>query len=253
MTWLTVVIDTTNMDASSDDASQARAQIKQMADNINIIKDARGQSTGLASLDAGSKVPLAELPTIPENQGGTGQTAYSVGDILYASASGTLTKLAASTLGYVLTSNGPGNAPSWQQAGGGLVSGTRMPFNQTAAPTGWTKDTTYNDSIMRIVSGTVSAGGSLAFSTFNGQTATGAHTLTTAQIPAHTHTLNTTNFSSPVIYGDGESLAESSNIYNTGGFTGRSSFINNAGSGGSHSHSLTHNIKYNDFIIAQKD
>jgi hypothetical protein len=36
----------------------------------------------------------------------------------------------------------------------GLVpSGTKMVFGQATAPTGWTKDTTYNDKMLRIVSG----------------------------------------------------------------------------------------------------
>lgn len=45
----------------------------------------------------------------------------------------------------------------------GIVSGTVMLFQQTAAPTGWTKDTTHNNKALRIVSGTASSGGSTAF------------------------------------------------------------------------------------------
>jgi hypothetical protein len=44
-------------------------------------------------------------------------------------------------------------------------SGTVMLFVQTAAPTGWTKVTTHNDKALRVVSGTVSTGGTSAFST----------------------------------------------------------------------------------------
>ena len=44
-------------------------------------------------------------------------------------------------------------------------SGTSMLFQQTAAPTGWTKQTTHNDKALRIVTGSVSTGGSVAFST----------------------------------------------------------------------------------------
>jgi hypothetical protein len=51
--------------------------------------------------------------------GGTGLTSYTTGDIIVASATNTLSKLAAVTSGYVLTSNGAGTAPSWQVAGGG--------------------------------------------------------------------------------------------------------------------------------------
>lgn len=44
-----------------------------------------------------------------------------------------------------------------------IPSGTRMLFQQTAAPTGWTKITTENDKALRVVSGTASTGGSVAF------------------------------------------------------------------------------------------
>lgn len=125
----------------------------------------------------------------------------------------------------------------------GFPAGTRMTFNQTAAPTGWTKDTTaaLNDSIMRIVTGTVGSGGSTAFSTFNGQTTTGAHTLTLAEIPAHTHSMS--------IGGNIAGNAGSTPTSTPFGTTNTGS----AGSGGSHSHTMTTSIKYNDFIICQKD
>ena len=45
--------------------------------------------------------------------GGTGQTVYTVGDILYASTTTALSKLAAGTSGFLLTSGGAGVAPSW--------------------------------------------------------------------------------------------------------------------------------------------
>ena len=87
-------------------------------------------------------------------------------------------------------------------------SGTKMLFQQTAAPTGWTKDTAHNDKAIRVVSGTVGSGGTNAFSTLDA-TALGTitssisgsvsgHTLTTSEIPSHTHfvfntTTNNTN------------------------------------------------------------
>jgi hypothetical protein len=56
--------------------------------------------------------------------------------------------------------------------GGGFPSGTSMLFQQTSAPTGWTKQTTHNDKALRIISGTVGTGGSVAFSTALGAGAT---------------------------------------------------------------------------------
>lgn len=82
----------------------------------------------------------------------------------------------------------------------GFPTGTKMLFQQTAAPTGWTKDTTHNNKALRVVTGTASSGGSVAFTTafaskgvsgsIGSTTVTGTvqnHTLTTAEIPAHTH------------------------------------------------------------------
>ena len=48
----------------------------------------------------------------------------------------------------------------------GFPQGTRMIFQQSTAPTGWTKDTTdTNQHALRVVSGTVSSGGSVDFTT----------------------------------------------------------------------------------------
>lgn len=47
--------------------------------------------------------------------GGTGQTGYAVGDLLYASSATALSKLAAVATGNVLRSGGVGTAPAWGQ------------------------------------------------------------------------------------------------------------------------------------------
>lgn len=55
--------------------------------------------------------------TVPVSRGGTNITSYTIGDLLYASGTSTLSKLPASVFGHVLTSNGVGVAPSWQDQG----------------------------------------------------------------------------------------------------------------------------------------
>ena len=60
--------------------------------------------------------------TLVATSGGTGQSSYSVGDILYASTTTALSKLTAGTSGYVLTSGGAGVAPSWAAVSSGSVS-----------------------------------------------------------------------------------------------------------------------------------
>jgi microcystin-dependent protein len=255
MAWPTTTIDTTNMDASGDDASQARAEIKKMADNVNSIKDAKGQVNGIAELDSGSLLPTAQLPVVPVNKGGTNQTAYTIGDILIATGTTTLTKLAAGTSGYVFKSNGPGVAPSWQQEGGGLVSTTRIMFQQTTAPVGWTKETNaaYNDVALRVVTGSVSNGGADTFSTvFGASKTTASHTLTISQIPSHAHNVNT-DAGSPVVYSAGKGIVRNGSVWGNGSHTASAEIVVAEGGGGSHSHGLTMDLKYRDVIIAQKD
>jgi len=73
----------------------------------------------------------------------------------------------------------------------GFAAGTRMLFQQTAAPTGWTKETNaiYNDAALRFQTGTVATGGANGFiAKMNAAGATAGFTLTTAEIPSHTHT-----------------------------------------------------------------
>lgn len=129
----------------------------------------------------------------------------------------------------------------------GFPTGTRMSFNQTSAPTGWTKDTTaaINDSILRLVTGSVSSGGSTAFSTWNSSGTTGGYTLSTADIPSHTHNL---------LYHTGKSSATPvAPLTSTQGTNYTDDTTLATGGGGSHSHSLSNNIKYYDFIIATKN
>jgi len=57
--------------------------------------------------------------TLGETKGGTNQTTYAQGDLLYASAANTLTKLAKGTAGQVLTMNAGATVPEWAAAGGG--------------------------------------------------------------------------------------------------------------------------------------
>ena len=57
------------------------------------------------------------LTTVPVNKGGTNLTSYTAGDMLYASGTTTLSKLALGTQGYVLTAGATG--PVWSGISGG--------------------------------------------------------------------------------------------------------------------------------------
>jgi hypothetical protein len=119
-------------------------------------------------------------------------------------------------------------------------SATLMLFQQTAAPTGWTKQTTHNNKALRVVSGTASSGGSVAFTTAFASGSTGATTLSTAQIPSHSHSYPSRTASGAVQGLHPGDNAAAVNSSSTGG-------------GGSHTHSLSLDVQYVDLIIASKD
>lgn len=148
-----------------------------------------------------------------------------------------------------------------------IPSGTRMLFQQTNAPTGWTKITAaeYNNAALRLVTGNVTnytAGlaFSTAFASGRATTATagggsvGATTLTVAQMPKHKHSV--THYVRRESGGDFSSLLYAGTGPNRGTMTcaeaGGSSAHTHSFSGISHSHALNLNVKYIDFIVAQK-
>ena len=101
-----------------------------------------GGTTGLtvsgSPITSSGTITLAG--TLAAANGGTGQSSYAVGDILYASTTSALSKLAGVATGNALVSGGVGTAPSWGKIGLTThVSGT-LPIanggtNATATPT----------------------------------------------------------------------------------------------------------------------
>ena len=199
-------------------------------------------------------------------QGGTGAATHTANAVLIGEGTGAITSVSPGTTGNVLTSNGT----DWTSAASaGFDSGTRMIFAQNAAPTGWTKDTVnYNQHAMRIVTGTgggaagtvdftsaftsQAVAGSVAITGISGST--GATTLSTAQIPSHTHTYNSSS-------GGSSGKSGSAQLSNVGATTGAT------GGGGSHDHSFSFSsgtatftgtaidlaVKYLDVITATAD
>ena len=157
--------------------------------------------THLSSLTLGSALPVAS--------GGTGLTTLTANNVLIGNGTSNVTFVAPGSTGNVLTSNGS----TWTSAAAAAFdSGTVMLFAQTAAPTGWTKNSSTGDnSALRVVTGAASTGGSVGFTTaFASQTPTGsvsvtavsgsagATTLTIPQIPSHDHPGPVPGCSNPV-------------------------------------------------------
>jgi hypothetical protein len=164
-----------------------------------------------------------------------------------------------------------------------IPDGSVMVFFQANAPTGWTKVTSQNDKTLRVVSGTgggtggdwaMSAGettsshgghahSSAAHTHGGGSLAAGAHTLSTAELASHSHSGTSRHQQTTASLQAG-----------SGNYVARGTSTGSAGSGNSHSHSLsgtsasttpgdtgsagshTHTIaapQYIDVIICSKD
>lgn len=158
-------------------------------------------------------------------------------------------------MGTTVTSTGItfNDATTQSTAAVSFPAGTLMLFQQTAAPTGWTKQTTHDNKALRVVSGTASSGGTSAFTTvFANQTPTitvGATTLSIAQMPSHNHSFTTYGVADTA----GGTIANSYGSFSPAGFS-----VSSTGGGGSHTHSgsssaITLNVQYVDLIIASKN
>ena len=107
--------------------------------------------------------------------GGTGQTTYATGDILYASAANTLSKLAAGTNGYVLTL--AGGVPTWAASTGGVTSLTAGTNISLSGSTGAvTVSTTADPTFATSTTTPIVYGGTGAASTLTLQSTSGVGT-----------------------------------------------------------------------------
>ena len=143
-------------------------------------------------------------------------------------------------------------------------SGTLMLFQQTSAPTGWTKQTTHNNKALRIVSGTAGSGGTTAFTsalgtpTVTGTISTsianttaggsianttaggsvGNASLATNQIPSHLHGITFYNNNGNTAFNPYGSASSSAFNYNTGS-TGGGAAHGHTFTGTAHNHTFT--------------
>jgi hypothetical protein len=230
-----------------------------------------------------SAIQAADVPTLNQNttgtasnvtgtvaiaNGGTGQTtqtaafdalspATTKGDLIVHNGTNDV-RLPVGTNDFVLTADSTqASGVKWAAGGGGgssFPAGTAMLFVQTSAPTGWTKSTTHNNKALRVVSGTASSGGTVAFTTaFASQTpagTVGSTTLSTNEIPSHAHRYKQT--------GNSNSSLTFTRLGQTSAFNNTNDLIEATGGGGSHNHTFTGTaidlaVQYVDVIIATKD
>jgi hypothetical protein len=198
--------------------------------------------------------------------GGTGQSTLTANNVILGNGTSPVAFVSPSVSGNFLRSNGT----TWESAappGAEFSSGTRMTFNQTAAPTGWTKDTSTDNAGFRLVSGSVSSGGSVDFTTaFTSQTpsgsvsvssisaSVGATTLSTPQIPSHSHNMlgGFTDSDLGIVNGYG-GTAERATSNTGGGGSHTHPFSFSSGSASFTGSAINLAVKYVDLIIAQKN
>lgn len=131
---------------------------------LPIVQSGVTKQVSVANLTAGRAVSADSLTLtgspLPATSGGTGQSSYAVGDLLYASTTTALSKLADVATGNALISGGVGVAPSWGKIGLTThVSGT------LAVGNGGTGLTSYTSTGIIYASGTttLASGSALTF------------------------------------------------------------------------------------------
>jgi hypothetical protein len=163
--------------------------------------------------------------------------------------------VAVGTNGLVTRANSSAtNGVEW---GAGAPAGTLALFAQTAAPTGWTKSTTYDDAAIRVVSGTASSGGSTAFSTVMA-----ARTIARANLPNVTLGTTSNGAHSHSLSGGGSVYSNGGSFFTATGTGASSVFVDSIASGGAHTHTtdsinggvtqttMDFAVKYLDTILA---
>jgi len=245
----TFSLSDTVANATTIDATELNAIFQDLADGLTaaVAKDGQSTMTGQLKVADGSAASPSIAPGSDTNTGFYKKAAddlgVAVGGSLLANFNSSGLTLASGAFVGNVTGTLTG---AWAY----MPSGTKALFQQTAAPTGWTKDTTHNNKALRVVSGTASSGGTVAFTTaFASQAVAGTvgdTTLTTDQIPAHTHT----------VYGQQLASAAPGNYTLTG--SGTSFTSSSTGGGQSHTHTFTGTaidiaVQYVDVIVAVKD
>lgn len=251
---VTDALNVTAAGALMDSELTSEASVKALDQGV-----ATTDSPSFAGLGVTNTITAATLTLTNDlavSHGGTGSSTLAANNVLLGNGTSALQTVAPGTSGNILTSDGTTWTSTAPAASGGFDSGTLMLFQQTSAPTGWTKQTTHNDKALRVVSGTAGSGGSVAFSTAMGTPSVdtsamsaGSHTLTSAQMPSHRHSITAYGYPS-----SGGPLGPLG-----GAGSGYTDYTNYTGSSGSHSHSIsgsataTINVNYVDIIIASKD
>ena len=132
-----------------------------------------GGNAGVSSIAAGTGI------TVSQPTGAVTVTNAGVTSII----AGTNISISGATGAVTISASGGGG-------GSTFPTGTRLLFQQSTAPTGWTRDTTYNNYALRIVSGSVASGGTVPFTSAFGGSSVDGTAISVDQMPGHNHGIN---------------------------------------------------------------
>lgn len=147
---------------------------------------------------------------LPAANGGTGQSTYAVGDLLYASTTSALSKLAGVATGNALISGGPDTAPSW-----GKISLTTHVSGTLPVANGGTN---------------ASVAGIAAFNNITGYTAAGATGTTSTNLVFSTSPTLTTPTLNSAVVNTSPAVTAGTNAQGQGALTTDFNVITTAGS-----------------------
>jgi hypothetical protein len=194
-------------------------------------------ANALVNFSAGTKDVCNDIPAAIQLR-----TSNNLSDL--ASAATARTNLGATTIGSSLFTAATASAALALL----IPSGTLMLFQQTSAPTGFTKQTTHNDKALRVVSGAASSGGVQAFSTVFSRTTTDGIALAVGNLPPHSHQV--------LIATSGGAQNAISQAFQSGNYAqnnGANDYILSTGSGTGFVGGMDIRTTYVDIIIASKD
>tara|TARA_R110000868_G_scaffold193790_1_gene439007 strand:- start:3911 stop:8611 length:4701 start_codon:yes stop_codon:yes gene_type:complete len=246
--------------------------IQRPGSDFNIVQSPPGTNTSTIRF---TTAPASGTIHFIVALGGQGSLISNVdwnakGQILVATADNSAIPLNVGSNDTVLTADSTtSSGVAWKALPPSVPTGSVVLFYQANAPTGWTKVTTQNNKALRVVSGTGGGtGGTTNFtSVFASRTPSGTnsagsvsnHTLTTAEMPSHTHSYSVW-FDSGTAGGEagGTRTAATSNAF------GSATLNTNAnGGGGSHNHGFTNPtftgtamdfaVQYIDIILCSKN
>jgi hypothetical protein len=101
---------------SAATSASMRAELDSIAAGFDKMPTLTASANAIIVVNS-TATALTSIASLPATAGGTGQTSYAIGDLLYASTTTALSKLADVATGNALISGGVSVAPSWGKIG----------------------------------------------------------------------------------------------------------------------------------------